>query len=201
MRTYCAPLLALLVPGCLCGQEITGDAGFDSGIYRDAGPDAGMDGGAGGRDAGDAGSDGGDSGIDCSTKCTIGGMTYCAYQLDPSGTCSQCIPTESSTSWSNAALGSPCKIQNPTPGIHAIGEGYLPPVGPEECTCFTNGSHCRAPTACCMGVCQDSGLTTFCAGEEGTFCNSFTPCAQGRCCLNPDGGGGVCSSDAGTCPG
>lgn len=199
MKHYYVSLVAFIVPGCLCGQEITGDAGFDSGIHRDAGPDAGD----AGPDGGDAGSNGGDAGIDCSTTCSIGGTTYCANQVESGYSCYKCVPEESSSSWTASPIGTACSpLPNILPGVHSVGACYIPPVGSTEyCGCVTNGGHCWAPTACCFGTCQDSGITMFCAGDEGTFCNAFTPCERGECCLNPDGGAGVCSSDAGTCPG
>lgn len=187
---------------CLCGRDVEGlgDGG------PDAGPDGGMlvDAGDAGPDAGDAGPDGGDAGIDCSTTCVIDGTTYCANQQEPSGLCLECIPTQSSTSWSNAPIGIPCKIQHVIPGNHPIGACYQPPVGPEDCSCGVIGSRCDAPTDCCMGTCQDSGITTYCAGEEGDICIAVTiPCTYGlKCCPSADGGVfGTCSSDAGACPG
>jgi hypothetical protein len=197
MSTYYASLVALLLPGCLCGHEISGDAGFDSGIHLDAGPD----GGDAGADAGDSGQNDGDAGVDCSSKCTIGAVAYCAYQLDPSGSCSQCVPTESSTDWSSAPIGTPCTILHVPQGGHPIGACFLPPVGSEECTCAVSGSRCWASTSCCFGVCQDAGDTAGCLGDVGSFCNASSPCYRGKCCFGPDGGAGVCSSDGGTCPG
>jgi hypothetical protein len=195
LRTYYVPfLLALLLSGCLCGIQVVGDAGGDSGIHRDGGVDAGD----AGLDGGDAGIDGGDAGIDCSTMCTIGSANFCAYQLDPSGNCSQCIPSDSSSSWSSAPIGTPCKIQNPPPGIPPIGACWLPPLGAEECTCAVNGSRCWAPTSCCSGACVDGG----CYGDPATLCEvPRIPCLRGICCTDGGAGAyGICSDDGGTCP-
>jgi hypothetical protein len=148
------------------------------------------------------------SGGACRVGCYIGGQFFLP---DAGPDCQGCIPSVSTTTFSQAPSGySPCWVRPVPPYPQGTCVERVAPGGGDggiQCACEGPSAPCGGPgdVICCNGLCVDAG------GPPDDFCCSFVPgdlckedadcCLGGKCCGLVDGGGplsrGTCSFDGG----
>jgi len=131
------------------------------------------------------------------TTCTISGTTWPAGQPNPSNACQVCIPSASTTSWSNASNGTSCSDGNACTQADSCQNGAC--IGyPVTCTAL---DQCHTAGTCDSSTGQCSNPTA----PDGTSCNNGNSCTQNDVCSAGVCNGGnpvVCTaSDADHCAG
>jgi hypothetical protein len=150
-----------------------------------------------------------DTSGNCSADCDIGGSIVAANTPSPGNPCLACVPTTSTTAYSNAAAGTPCGGNNICAagncifgcavGSQAVDAGNSPLGNPcvicepaVSTTAFVNlpnDAGCGSGLTCSNGICCGGSQGTLsCAGSPKDTCVDDLNCGYcGNACSNPNG--------------
>jgi hypothetical protein len=120
-------------------------------------------------------------------SCSISGVTYAAGAANPANACETCVPTASTSGWSNVADGASCGdaatcLAGECTSAQCTVDGTMYPAGPSA-------------TNPCQACVPASSMSAFTNVTDGTSCGGSNVCVSGKCGVACTIGGSYFSLD------
>jgi len=116
----------------------------------------------------------------CVSGCDIGGTIYASGAVNPASSCQVCIPSISTTSYSNATNGTSCNDGNACTQTDTCQSGVCTGSNPVTCTA---ADQCHAVGTCnpSTGACSNPALPNGTTCNDGNACTQTDTCQSGTC--------------------